>query len=343
VSSTFSPAVPDTPPDPPIVSLDRAIAAGASRSVIHPAVTLALGAGLQAIVGTAADGTFDIATLASGITARRGGAVKVCGRDPARDPRLRGRIGATFADPQLPSFARVEDLFDLVAPGGAGSESMLARFGIGHWRRRRVASLERRERRAVELVLALSVPSPLAVVLTEPAIEIGDVDQEAVKQALSGAAGAGACVIVLTSSVSDALEIAPRIHLIEAGRIVRSIPADETGALVPGRGVTLKVEADLPRLLAAQLADDPAVTGIDWDQTERSIISVRGEDMDRLAAAVARAAISTGAAVRSIAPVAPGLDEVRAASAGLALAAYHAAYQAWAHAGRAAPPEEGPK
>jgi hypothetical protein len=60
------------------------------------------------------------------------------------------------------------------------------------------------------------------------------------------------------------------------------------------------------------------------------VVTVRGANIDRTALAVARAAAMTGGKVRSIAPVAPGLDEVRAASAGLALAAYHAAYAAYA-------------
>jgi ABC-type lipopolysaccharide export system ATPase subunit len=338
---TAGPPIGDAPvpTDPPVVWIERAVAASAAKSAIHPMVNLALGTGLQAIVGTPADGTLDIAPLVSGFAPRRAGTVKVDGRDPARDPALRGRIGATFAEPQLPSFARVKDLFAL-ATGGADGEARLARFGLGHWWARRGSSLSRRELRALELVLALSVPSPVAVVITEPTVDIADVDREAVKAALGAAADAGACVMVVLSSVSDAIEIAPRIHLIETGRLVRSVAADDPAALVPGRGVALKIDVDLPRLLAASLADDPAVTGIDWDPAERSIITVRGDDLDRLATAVARGAGSSGAAIRSIAPVAPGLDEVRAASAGLALAAYHAAYQAWARAGSAQPPPE---
>jgi hypothetical protein len=118
------------------------------------------------------------------------------------------------------------------------------------------------------------------------------------------------------------------------------VPVDETGALLPGRGIELRVEVDLPRLLVASLADEPSVVGIDWDeQRHRSLLSIRGADLDRLALALARAAIASGANVRSIAPVAPQLDEVRAAASGLALAAYHAAYQQYAR--REAEPETG--
>ena len=130
--------------------------------------------------------------------------------------------------------------------------------------------------------------------------------------------------------MNDAVELADTVHVLERGTIARWVPVGDTSALVPGRGVELRVEVDLPRLLVSALADDPAVIGIDWDQHgHRSVLSIRGDDLDQVALAVARAATSAGANVTSIAPIAPGLDEVRAAASGLALAAYHAAYRAY--------------
>jgi hypothetical protein len=138
-------------------------------------------------------------------------------------------------------------------------------------------------------------------------------------------------VIVATASTSDAVELCQTIHVLERGSITRWVPANEAGALAPGRGVALRIEVDLPRLLVVALADEPGVSGIDWDQQDhRSTLAVRGTDLDLLALAVARAAGTCGASVRSIAPIAPGLDEVRAAASGLALAAYHAAYRSYA-------------
>jgi hypothetical protein len=131
--------------------------------------------------------------------------------------------------------------------------------------------------------------------------------------------------------MGDAVELCRTLHVLERGNIARWVPVDDAGALSPGRSVALRVEVDLPRLLVATLADDPAVVGIDWDQQDhRSTLTVRGDDLDQLALIIARAASAAGASIRSIAPVAPGLDEVRAAASGLALAAYHAAYRSYA-------------
>jgi ABC-2 type transport system ATP-binding protein len=287
---------------------------------------------LHALVGTPEDGTLAIAKLVGGLEPSASGQVIVAGRDPARDPMLRARIGTTLDVPRLPFASRVRDVLtevDFLRKNHAATEA-LAQFGLSHWGDRKTATLSFRETRALELVIAVSVHEPLALVLTEPGADMAPLDRQVLRQSLSRAADAGACVIVITASMSDAIELANAIHLFERGRITRWVPVDEMGALVPGRGVELRVEVDLPRLLVASLADDPNVIGIDWDQEgHRSFLSIRGEDLDQLALSVARAAISTGASLRSIAPVGPGLDQVRAAASGLALAAYHAAYNAW--------------
>jgi ABC-type multidrug transport system ATPase subunit len=318
-----------------ILVLERATPRGVRGAV---PLDLALDAGVHALVGTPSDGTRDLASLAGGLVPAGTGRVLVRGVDPGSDPALRGRIGVTLEVPQLPECTSVGDLFELVAMlrrgtlGGRSSAGDAARpladFGLGHWQSRSMESLSRSERRTVELVLALSTPSPVALILTEPGADTAAIDREAVKMRMDAAAAGGALVLVVTASVADAVELANTVHMLDKGRIVRSVAAGETGALVPGRGIELEVEVDLPRLLVAQLADDPAVLGIRWG-SQRSFVAVRGEHLDDVAVAVARAALAAGADVRSLAPVAPGLDEVRAASAGLAFAAYQAAHEAY--------------
>ncbi len=238
--------------------------------------------------------------------------------------------------PRLPAARRVRDLLTEVDAlrGARTASEALGAFALSHWADRKLSSLSLRELRALDLVLVSSTIEPLALVLTEPGADMAPLDRQVLRLILWTAAANGACVIVTTASMSDAIELAGTIHIFERGRVVRSVPVDETGALLPGRGLELRVEVDLPRLLVAALADEPGVIGIDWDeQRHRSLLSVRGADLDRLTLALARAAVASGANVRSIAPVAPQLDEVRAAASGLALAAYHAAYNQYAAQG----------
>jgi len=314
-----------------LVVLRHALPRDARRSNLAP-LDFALGAGVHALVGTPADGTLVIARLVGGFEPRAYGQVVVAGRNPARDSLLRAHIGTTLDVPRLPVANRVSDLLKDVDDlrGTRASSEALAAIGLSHWRDRKVAKLSRWESRALDLVLAVSTAEPLAMVLTEPGADIAQIDRQELRTRLWRAAEAGACVMIATASMSDAIELAGTIHIFERGRVTRWVPVDETGSLVPGRGIELRVEVDLPRLLVAALADEPSVIGIDWDQEgHRSILSIRSNDLDRTALALARAATAAGAGVRSISPVAPQLDEVRAAASGLALAAYHAAYNAY--------------
>ncbi len=234
----------------------------------------------------------------------------------------------------------------------------LERFHLQHWVKRRLSSLSPLELRVLDLALAISTPEPVALVLTEPGLAADAIDRDALRQSLLRAAERGACVVVATASIQDALDFGHWIHLVEEGSIVRSVVADRAGDLVPGRPIELRVDAEPARPLLERLARDPAVTGIAWagtdcpppitaseavpdgrlvsgvhdDAAERhgaAVLTVRGTDLDALAVAVARSAVEVQSRVRSIVPVTPGLDEVRAASSGLALAAYHAAYAAY--------------
>jgi ABC-2 type transport system ATP-binding protein len=304
-----------------------------ARAFNLPPLDFWLGPGLHAIVGAPSDGTVAIAKLVGGIEPPAHGEVAVAGRAPSRNPDLRARIGVSLETPSLPPARRVADLLHRVdmLRGDTAATGALGVFGLGHWADRHVSDLPVRDLRAIELLIAVSTRNPVALALTEPGVDMSPLDRPTLREALSHAADQGACVIVATASMEDAVELCRTIHVLERGNIARWVPVEEAGALAPGRSVALRVEVDLPRLLVATLADDPAVIGIDWDQQDhRSTLSVRGEDLDRLALAVARAASTAGASVRSIAPVAPGLDEVRAAASGLALAAYHAAYRSYA-------------
>lgn len=316
----------------PVLTLHKALPRHARRSNLAP-LELSLSAGLHAVVGTPADGTLVIARLLGGVETSASGQVFVAGRDPGRDPPIRARMGVTLDTPSLPSARLVRDLLaevDRLRSGQGAAAAALERFGLSQWSGRTMSSLSRRELRALDLVIATSTSDPFALVLTEPGADIAPLDRQVLRETLARSAAAGACVLVITASMGDAVELADTVHVLERGQITRWVPVSETGALVPGRGVELRVEVDLPRLLVAALADDPAIIGIDWDQHgHRSVLSIRGDDLDQLALAIARAATSAGASVRSIAPVAPGLDEVRAAASGLALAAYHAAYRVY--------------
>src|SRR5262249_422113 len=137
-------------------------------------IDLSLPAGVHAIVGTPADGTLVIGELVGGFDPNALGQVRVAGRDPAREPDLRKRIGTTLDLPRLPAGAHVADPLATVDALGGGSpaKEMLAALGLGHWVTRKISSLSRWETRALDLALAIGVVDSIALVLTEPGADI---------------------------------------------------------------------------------------------------------------------------------------------------------------------------
>lgn len=287
--------------------------------------------GLRGVVGTAADGVLALAPLLAGVERAPRGQVAVFGRDPARDPSLRARIGATFADPLLLDARDVATLVrdvDRLRRSNAASQALTS-FGLASWRTRRLGALARSELRSLELVIALSVPNPLLIVLTEPTVDVAAVDRAQLVHALAQAAAAGACAVVASASMADTASLAPVVHLLERGRTGEATRVDRLGMLAWQGHASLQVDVDLPRILVGALSDDAAVTGVSWDQGgARTVVTLHGPDLDELALAIAGAAAKSGVAVRSIVPIAPDLEQIRARASGLALAAYHAGYQA---------------
>jgi hypothetical protein len=79
----------------------------------------------------------------------------------------------------------------------------------------------------------------------------------------------------------------------------------------------------------AELANESAVTGIEWDQHSRPAeLLLQGAELGVLALGVARAAARAKVSISALVPRVPDLDVVRAASAGLARAAWEQAERA---------------
>jgi len=323
--------------------VQRALSAGSPAGGVP--VTLALPPGLHAILGTPTDGTTSIAELVGGMARPRAGQVLVAGREPYREPSLRARIGVTLAPPSLPDVGTVERLLRIcMETRGGDARAMLERLGLAPLATRRITSLTPDEARAVELAIALATPNPLVLALTEPFANTAGADRGAVTEAMQHAAAAGAAVLAMTASVADAADLGGQVHLFERGVVTRTLSSLAVAEL-PGSEAALRVTTNDPRALAAALTDLETVRSVTWDEARGlSFVTVRGPDLDRVGFAVARAAQRAGARIYAIQSITPGLEEVRAAASGLALAAYHAAYRHGSGTPMTAPPAQpGPR
>lgn len=302
-------------------------------------------AGLQLIVGTPADGSPELVELLAGLHTPRRGSVRVDGGDPYRDPSTRRRIGALLAVEQLPAGRTVEQtVAHVLALRGDASGSpahVLEGCGLSAWGSRRTDTLSPLERRALALAVALALPQPALLALFEPLA--AGVERARVLAAIAGHVELGACVVCVTGSARDAAEMSGSAWLLERGVFTRRPTAPLARELAPGVAPDLVVRTSDARRLAARVALDAAVSGVEWDdRAAPNELRVRGDDPDALALAVMRAAHDEGLHIEALAPTLPALELVRAASAGLMRGAYDAAYGAFAGSARPRPVARAP-
>ncbi|WP_437281472.1 ABC transporter ATP-binding protein [Sorangium sp. So ce375] len=301
-------------------------------------LSVALGAGVHAVLGAPEDGTLALAEVLAGRAAPLAGRVLVAGRDPLRSAATRARIGVLAVTPELPEGASVASCMSVAlrargAPA-SGAAALLEPLGVAPLLARRRASLSFSEARAVELSLALAVPRPLLLCLVEPFAEVAVPSAEPVRERVRALAAAGACVVLLTSSTVDASALADRVHVLDRGVIVRTEPgagerlAASPGAASPGAG-QLEVELhvlvherapDAPgaRALAAALASAPAVRAGAWERGPAEAVStlrIRAADREAAALAILDAAAREDVTLIAISSPAPSLRDVRAATA----------------------------
>jgi ABC-2 type transport system ATP-binding protein len=202
-------------------------------------------------------------------------------------------------------------------------DAVIDPLGLAPLHARDPRSLSLAEERAVELALALSTPAPMLLVLHEPLADIAVARPALVSARLRDIAATGACVIVTTSSPTDARTLAERVLVLHRGQLVRQSLGGE------GLGMPLPVELRVwvrtgARDLAAALARHPEVRGVSWDDATgesawpgAAAVRVRGASPEACALAIADAVQETGVEIEGIERRTPGLDEVRATTEAL--------------------------
>jgi ABC-2 type transport system ATP-binding protein len=312
----------------PVLALDRVHARdaegplGRARGSLS-GVTLALGPGAHAFLGTPEDGALALADLLTGARSPLRGRVTVNGRDPARTPFLRARIGALTVAPRLPAAPTVRAAVRLAmrARGETGERcsAVLETLGLSLWETRAPRSLAFAEQRAVELALALSTPAPVLLALHEPLADLALPHLELLPLRLREAAAAGTCVVLTTSSPADARALADHVLMLHKGLLARE--ATGGAGLVLDQGVTLRARVRSgARELVAALSLRPEVRAVSWQEMAPEtadssvLVELRGDHAEACALALIEAALTAGAEIEALSERAPSLGEVRNAT-----------------------------
>ena len=277
--------------------LDLTVAGGTVHGVLGPN-----GAGKTTAVrimatllrhdeGTVRVAGHDVRTDAAAVRRRIG----LLGQHAAVDEELGGRQN-------LEMFGRLHHLGARRA--GVRADELLERFGLADTGRKAVKQYSGGMRRRLDLAASL-ITDPKVLFLDEPTTGLDPRGRAEVWSAVRSLVGGGTTVLLTTQYLEEADQLADRISVIDAGRVVADGTADQLKAKLGGDriDVVLHDAADLARV--APLL--PGETTVDED---RRLISAPVSDRMAALTETVRALEAAGVEAEDVALRRPTLDEV---------------------------------
>ena len=211
-----------------------------------------------ALLGVNGAGKTSALEVLEGLAPPSGGRVRVLGADPvAQRAAVRPHLGVLLQTSGLPADLTVRETVAMWAATLTGArpvEEALAQVDLTGRADVRVRSLSGGERRRLDLTLAL-LGSPRVVVLDEPTTGLDPESRRTVWGLVRQRVAEGAAVVLTTHHLEEVEELADRIAVMRAGRIVLSGTAAEIAATQPATiRFTLPAGAPaLPAVPGAQL------------------------------------------------------------------------------------------
>ncbi|MFF0169460.1 ATP-binding cassette domain-containing protein [Streptomyces prasinus] len=303
--STKNPKNPENPKSarnggPALDGLDLTVARGTVHGVLGPN-----GAGKTTLVRI-------LATLLRPDAGR----IEVAGHDVVREAyavRLRiGLLGQHAAlDEELGGRQNLE-LFGRLHHLGARrararADELLARFDLAGTGRKAVRQYSGGMRRRLDLAASL-ITEPEVLFLDEPTTGLDPRGRAEVWDSVRSLVDGGTTVLLTTQYLEEADQLADRISLVDAGRVVADGTADELKAAVGGDRVDVVLRD------AGQLGTAVALLPVPQDtvtvDTDRRLLSAPVTDRMAALAGIVRALEEAGIRAEDIALRRPTLDEV---------------------------------
>ncbi|MFD8065298.1 ATP-binding cassette domain-containing protein [Streptomyces parvulus] len=278
--------------------LDLTVARGTVHAVLGPngagktTLVRILATLLRADAGRIEVAGHDVAAEAYAVRLRIG----LLGQHAALDEELGGRQN-------LEMFGRLHHLGARRARARAGE--LLARFELADTGRKPVSAYSGGMRRRLDLAASL-ITEPEVLFLDEPTTGLDPRGRAEVWDSVRSLVGGGTTVLLTTQYLEEADQLADRISVVDAGRVVADGTADELKAATGGDRVDV-VLRDAGQLGAA-VALLP-LTGVRVDPDRRLLSAPVGDRMAALSGVV-RALEEAGLEAEDVALRRPTLDEV---------------------------------
>ncbi|WP_030599696.1 daunorubicin resistance protein DrrA family ABC transporter ATP-binding protein [Streptomyces fulvoviolaceus] len=244
------------------------------------------------------------------------GRIEVVGHDVVRaayDVRLRiGLLGQHAAlDEELGGRQNLEMFGRLYHLGArharVRADELLERFGLTDTGRKPVRAYSGGMRRRLDLAASL-ITEPEVLFLDEPTTGLDPRGRAEVWAAVRSLVGGGTTVLLTTQYLEEADQLADRISVVDAGRVIADGTADELKAMTGGDRIDV-VLRDAGQLGAAVALLPLAASEVSVD-TDRRLLSAPVADRMAALSGVVRALEEAGIEAEDVALRRPTLDEV---------------------------------
>ncbi|MFA3877633.1 ATP-binding cassette domain-containing protein [Streptomyces sp. MMCC 100] len=268
---------------------------------------------VHGVLGPNGAGKTTLVRILSTLLRPDAGRVEVAGHDVAEAYAVRLRIGLlgqhAALDEELGGRQNLEMFGRLHHLGArrarARADELLARFDLADTGRKPVGAYSGGMRRRLDLAASL-ITEPEVLFLDEPTTGLDPRGRAEVWDSVRSLVGAGTTVLLTTQYLEEADQLADRISVVDAGRVVADGTADELKAATGGDRVDV-VLRDAGQLGAA-VALLP-LTGVRVD-TDRRLLSAPVTDRMAALSGVVRALEEAGIEAEDVALRRPTLDEV---------------------------------
>lgn len=302
-------------PGPPVVEVDGLGKAYADRQVLDE-VTFRVDAGeIVGLLGPNGAGKSTMIEILCGLRLPTQGRVRVCGVDPTRarrrgDLALAAVVQESALDPVMSPREALELQGRVQGLGAAGSRrrsgELLHQFDLAAHAHDRIGTLSGGWRRRVDLAVAL-VRLPALLVLDEPTTGLDPLARREVWQHLRAVNREyGTAVLLCTQDLAEADELADRLLLLRAGRLVAVATPTQLKSMIGSRTLLLDVAPEDLSTAAAVLSGEPAA--VDPGRQGRILVPLGEDDatITRLVSGLAAA----GVPMRRLTVCEPTLDDV---------------------------------
>ncbi|MCM1974368.1 MULTISPECIES: ATP-binding cassette domain-containing protein [Streptomyces] len=271
---------------------------------------------VHGILGPNGAGKTTLVRVLSTLLRPDAGRIEVAGHDVVTQARaVRTRIGLlgqhAALDEELGGRQNLEMFGRLYHLGArrarVRADELLERFGLADTGRKAVGRYSGGMRRRLDLAASL-ITDPEVLFLDEPTTGLDPRGRAEVWSAVRSLVGGGTTVLLTTQYLEEADQLADRISVVDAGRVIAEGTADELKAALGGDRIDV-VLRDAGQLGAAValLPLDPADVRVDAD---RRLLSAPVTDRMTALTGVVRALHEAGIEAEDIALRRPTLDEV---------------------------------